>query len=358
MKNLLLGLILLAVPQNPPTLPLGAAAPDFDLAGADGKRHALKDFAGARLLLVLFNTNHCPTSQKYEERIRKLVADYAGKGVAVVVISPSDPLAVRLDELGYTDLTDTFEDMKIRARDRGYNYPYLYDGDRQDVSRAYGPAATPHAFLFDGARKLRYVGRIDDNDREDLVKSHDLRNALDALLAGRPVPVESTRARGCSTKWSSKRESVKEFMEKLAAETVALEPADAAALRALRRNESGKVRLIHVWSGASEVLPGLVTMNRMYRRRNFEFVTVALRPEGKREEALAFLRSNQASNRNLLFADLEAVRETLDPAWDGALPFTLLVGPVNDVLYRKAGPVDDLAVKRTIVRHLTDPRPR
>lgn len=356
MIRIALALALLAAPQNPPILEIGAPAPDFDLPGVDGKRHTLRDFAGAKILLVLFNTNHCPTSQKYEERIKRLVNDYKDKGVAVVVISPSDPLAVRLDELGYTDLTDTFDDMKIRAKDRGYNYPYLYDGDKQDVSRAYGPTATPHAFLFDADRKLRYRGQIDDNDREDLVKSHDLRNAIDALLAGRPVPVESTRSRGCSTKWSNKRDSVKEFMARLAAEPVALEAADLAALQTLRKNESGKLRIIHVWTLRADLLPSLVTMNRMYRKRNFEFVALAVAPEARKADALAVLRKEQASNRNLLVTDRGIVRDTIDPAWDGKFPLTLVVGPSNEVLYRKVGAIEDLEVKRLIVKNLTDAR--
>src|SRR3954469_324362 len=112
-------------------LEIGAAAPDFRLPGVDGKTYALADFADAKVLVVVFTCNHCPTAQAYEGRIAKLHADYRDKGVAVVAISPNDPEAVRLDELGYTDLGDSFQEMKIRAKDRGYSYPYLYDGETQ-----------------------------------------------------------------------------------------------------------------------------------------------------------------------------------------------------------------------------------
>src|SRR5688572_32376152 len=103
---------------DPKPLPIGAAAPDFDLPGVDGKNHKLADFKDAKLLAVVFTCNHCPSAQAYEERLKKLHADYKDKGVALVAISPNDPLAVRLDELGYTDLTDSFDDMKIRAKDQ------------------------------------------------------------------------------------------------------------------------------------------------------------------------------------------------------------------------------------------------
>ena len=156
------------------------------------------------MLVVIFTCNHCPTAQAYEARVAKLHADYKDKGVAVVAISPNDPAAVRLDELGYTDLGDSFEDMKIRAKDHKFPYPYLYDGETQATANAYGVLATPHVYIFDADRKLRYVGRFDDSEVKT-VKSHDTINAVDALLAGKPVPVETTRVFGCSTKWADKQ---------------------------------------------------------------------------------------------------------------------------------------------------------
>src|SRR5205814_8815357 len=197
--------------------------PDFKLPGVDGRDHALRDFAGAKILAVVFTCNHCPTAQAYEERIRRLHADYRDKGVALVAISPNDPLAVRLDELGYTEVGDSFEDMKLRAKDRKFAFPYLYDGETQKTSLAYGVVATPQVFLFDAARKLRYVGRIDDSEVKT-VTSHDARNALDALLAGKPVPVEKTRTFGCSTKWSDKREDARKSLEKWDQEPMELKP--------------------------------------------------------------------------------------------------------------------------------------
>src|SRR5208337_570932 len=168
-----------AEPPDLKTLPISAAAPDFKLPGVDGKEYTLKSFADARLLLVVFTCNHCPTAQAYEKRIIDLEAAYKEKGVALVAISPNDPRAVRLDELGYTDLGDSFEDMKLRAKDQKFAFPYLYDGDKQEAAKAYGVVATPQVFLFDQERKLRYVGRIDDSDVKS-VTSHDARNALDA----------------------------------------------------------------------------------------------------------------------------------------------------------------------------------
>ncbi|HEY1213494.1 MAG TPA: thioredoxin family protein, partial [Bryobacteraceae bacterium] len=175
------------------TLPIGSPAPDFSLPGVDGKTHTLKEYAGSKILVIVFTCNHCPTAQLYESRIEKLADDYRGKGVELVAIEPNNAKAIRLDELGYTDVSDSLEEMKIRAAYRHFSFPYLYDGDTQSVSRAYGPKATPHVFIFDQARKLRYEGHVDNNQRESLATKQDARNAIDALLEGKPVPVDHTR---------------------------------------------------------------------------------------------------------------------------------------------------------------------
>src|SRR5581483_2244391 len=167
------------------TLAIGSRAPDFSLPGIDGKMHKLSDYSSSKVLVIVFTCNHCPTAQLYENRIKKLDADYQGKGVALVAIQPNAPDAIRVsDELLYTDVTDDLEGMKIRAQYGNFSFPYLYDGDTQTVVEAYGPKATPHVFIFDDKRILRYEGRVDNNQREALVKIQDTRNAIDALLAG------------------------------------------------------------------------------------------------------------------------------------------------------------------------------
>src|SRR5450631_1614653 len=128
------------------TLEIGMAAPDFELKGVDGKTYNLASFEKAKVLVVIFTCNHCPTAQAYEDRIIRLASDYGGKNVAVVAIMPNDPACLRLDELDFSDLGDSYEEMKIRAREKNFNFPYLYDGETEAASNSYGPVATPHVF--------------------------------------------------------------------------------------------------------------------------------------------------------------------------------------------------------------------
>ncbi|WP_165219117.1 redoxin domain-containing protein [Aquisphaera insulae] len=344
----------MADPPGLATLAIGATAPDFRLPGVDGKDHALKDYAGAKVLVVVFTCNHCPTAQAYEARLADFHEKYKDRGVALVAISPNDPKAVQLDELGYTDLSDSFEEMKIRAKDHKFPYPYLYDGETQATATAYGVLATPHVYVFDAGRKLRYVGRFDDSEVKE-VKSHDVLKAVDALLAGQPVPVEKTRVIGCSTKWAEKQAAAKKALAKWDAEDVTLEAIDVEGIRKLARGDGKKLTVINVWATwcgpCVAELPEFVTMHRMYRGRDFRLVTISLDDHAKRDEALKILRQNHVSATNVIVksSDKDAIAEALDREWPGPVPYTLIVAPDGKVLYRKVGAIDPLEVRRAIV---------
>ncbi|HVR36223.1 MAG TPA: redoxin domain-containing protein [Methylomirabilota bacterium] len=347
----------------PPVLELGSTAPDFTLPGVDERNWSLGDFADSKLLVVIFTCNHCPTARYYEDRIKQLVTDYKDKGVALVAISPNDPASVRLDELGWTDLSDSLDEMKLRADHAEFNFPYLYDGDPGEASRQYGPTATPHAFVFDAGRRLRYVGAIDDSERIQHVKTRYVRDALDALLDGREPPVTKTRAVGCSVKWAGKQDDVKSYMERLAKEPVTLTPAGVDELSALRRNDSGKFRLVNFW--ATWCAPCIaeysefVTINRMYRHRDFELVMVSMNRPDESAQVLDFLKERQSSNRNLIFAspNRDPLIEAFNPKWEGQVPYTVLINPEGDIIHEEIGSIDPLGLKREIVKAMNERKP-
>lgn len=344
--------------DQPETLKIGAQAPDFNLLGVDGKRYSLKSFANADILAIVFTCNHCPTAQAYEERIKKLTSDYKAKKVAVVAISSNDPKAILLDELGYTDMSDTYDEMKIRAKDMAYNFPYLYDGDDQKIALAYGPVATPHIFIFDKARKLQYNGRIDDVEKPTgTPKNLDAKNAIEALLAGNPVPAPATKTFGCSMKWAAKEDNVKKEQTAWAKEPVTLETIDEAGLKELIQNKTDKLRLINVWATwcgpCVTEFPDFMVMHHMYRRRDFEFISISADNPDKKDKALKFLQGKFASNKNYIFniEDKYKLIEAVDSKWQGALPYTILVEPGGKIVYSQQGPIDPAKMKKFIVEN-------
>lgn len=352
-------LVLSAQPTqpDPSILALGAKAPDFRLKGTDDRMWSLKDFDQYTLLVVVFSCNHCPTAQAYEDRLVRVCLDYQPKGVGMVMISPNSPRALNLAEMGYTDVGDTLEDMKIRAGDKRFPFPYLYDGDEQKAALAYGPVATPHVFIFDERRLLQYAGRVDEKEKPGSGNAEDLRNALNALLAGKKPSPATTKVFGCSIKWAWKDEYTKQLYKEWAELPVNLEPVDLAGIKQILANSSGKLRLINIWATwcapCTAEFPELVKTDRMYRGRDFEFVSISVDKADKRDRALDFLKKNQASNKNYLYTgeSVYPLIETIDPAWQGALPYTLVVEPGGKIVYRCQGMVDPLALRKFIIEH-------
>jgi peroxiredoxin len=351
--------------NEPPVLPVGSALPSFSLPGIDGKTYTEKSFKGD-FLVIVFTCAHCPTAQAYQDRIKKLVTDYSPKGVTLIAINPNHEQSVRLDELAYSDLSDSFAEMKERAKQEKFNFVWLDDGPKQELSNKMGPVATPHVFIFDKARKLRFEGRIDDSERESSATKHDTREALDALLAGKEPPATSTRVFGCSTKWAAKVEEYAKYKARWAAEPVTLEKADVAKLKEIRANkDSGKIRFINVWATwcgpcVSE-FDELVEHNLRFRGRPFEMITIAAEYPDMEGTVKEFLTKKHASmtnyilassNKDELYDAFESVKD-----WRGELPYTLILDEKGNVLYREKGELNFLAMRRAIVPALNRLKP-
>lgn len=364
-----------AMPEGFHELKIGDAAPDFDLIGIDEEQHTLKHYADADLLMIAFLSNHCPTSQAVEGRIKKLVNDYKDKGLKLVAINPNDPAALRPDELGYSKYNDSFPEMKHHAKEQDFNFPYLYDGDTQKTALAYGCLATPHIFIFDKERKLRYQGRLDDSRYADdaTVTSPDARNAIEALLAGKPVPVEVTKPHGCSTKWIGKRSLLAADNEKWEKGEVAVEVIDAKGIAALRKNDTKKVRLFNVWATwcgpCVEEFPQLVATSRKFGLRDFEFISISIDDPDTIAEVKEFLDKNNAVVPDKLKPSLKAegrkgnayvfkganhdeLIKALDPEWPGPIPHTLVVAPGGEVIFRHNGSIDGDELRAKILDYM------
>jgi peroxiredoxin len=344
----------------PPVLKVGAQAPDFNLPGTDGAIHSLKEYASKKVLVLVFTCNHCPLAEMYERRIKTLASDFRDRGVALIAINPNDPKAVKVSELRYSDVGDTLSEMKIRAQYRQFNFPYLSDGDTQAVSKHYGPVSTPHVFIFDHERKLRYQGRIDDNQSEERVTKHEARDAIEALLDGRSPAVENSPTVGCTIKWASLEVSAAEQIDEANQEPVHMEMGGVDQMRELRKNATKKFVLVNFWATwcapCEDEFPEVQAIYRAYRQRSFEVVTVSTNDPDDKEGILKFLDEQHATTRNYLFSVADPI--DLIPAFgadfNGGVPYTVLLNPDGRVLYTKLGEIDPLEVRRVILKNLPD----
>jgi thiol-disulfide isomerase/thioredoxin len=340
---------------EPKTLEIGSQAPDFRLKGVDDKTYTLADFASSKVLVIVFSCNHCPTAQAYQDRLINIYNKYKSKGVELVVISPNSPKSLNLWEQGWSDLGDTFEEMKIRAKDKGFKFPYLYDGDYQKAAIAYGPMATPHAYVFDKYRILQYVGSIDESMEKG--KAELLQNAIDATLEGRKIEKPATKVFGCSTKWVWKTEGTKKLYKEWSELPVTIENIDTSGIKELVRNKSDKLRLINVWATwcgpCVQEFPDFIVLDRIYRSRQFEFISINADKLSRKDNVLKFLQKNEASNKNYIFSsdNNSALVEAVDPKWTGALPFTLLVEQGGNIIYRNQGPINMMEMRKLIVNN-------
>ncbi len=195
MKKLLISMLALAATAcfAADELPIGASAPKFSLVNAvDGKSVAFRPGDG-KISVVVFTCNQCPYAKAFEPRLIELAKQYQPKGVVFYAIDPNDEAQYAVESLA---------EMKARAVEKGYPFPYLKDGD-SSIARAYGARVTPHVYVFDGGGTLRYRGYVDDSAKAAERRTTGLSNALDDLLAGRAVANQTTRAFGCTIKWKS-----------------------------------------------------------------------------------------------------------------------------------------------------------
>jgi thiol-disulfide isomerase/thioredoxin len=360
--------------EVPKVLPIGSPAPDFALPGIDGKTHRLADYASAKILCLIFACNHCPDSVGAAARMEQIHQDYKDKGVAIVAVNPNHPDSLRPDELGHSPYNDSFEEMAPFAADYQWSFPYLYDGEKQELATACGAQSTPHVFLFDAARKLVYTGRMDDGGRNPgpVEKSH-LRDALDAVLGGKEIAEPVTRSFGCSTKWLFKKDSVAADQAAWEKRPVKVSGLDAALAAKIRANGGGNVRLVNFWSTTCgpcvREFPGLVDISRRFQNRPFDFVSISLDPADKREAVAKFLESRHAAlpdrsvpalrkegrdgnNYHWTGGNPDKLAEAVDPEWTGALPHSVILAPDGEILWRHTGETDVVELRRRIIAAL------
>ncbi|NJN25502.1 MAG: redoxin domain-containing protein [Cyclobacteriaceae bacterium] len=340
--------------QKVKTLPIGATAPNFRLPGVDGRFYTVQSFEKSSVLMVIFTSNHCPEAQAYEARIMALADDYKDE-VQVVAISSNSPRNAQPEMYSISDLGDSFEDMKLRALDKGYKFPYLYDGDTQSAALDYGPVATPHVFLFDKSRKLKYQGRLDKDVHAG--KAGDVRAAIDAILLGVEILEPNTSVKGCEILWEWNRTEANALNADWRAKEVKLNTLGLEGLRILMNHDSNKLWLVNIWASwcppCRDELPDLIATHRMFQHRDFELITISIDKADRMEKVLEMLKNNHAAVSNFIYADdlNYDLISAIDREWNGTIPYTILVGPDGNISYRSHGAIDLFELRKAIVDH-------
>ena len=340
------------------TLAIGDYAPFFALKGIDDKIYSLKSFEDKDILVVAFIANHCPTSQSYVEKMKKLISRYKDKSLAFVAISPSDSEALFPEELRFSAFTDSFEDMKVYAKNEKFNFPYLYDGGSQVVTRLYGAKATPHFFVFDKQRQLRYQGGFGDGLRKKraITKSY-LFFAINSLLKGDFPRVKWARVLGCSVKWSYKRKTVLNKKKKFLNYPVDIQTITQPEISKILANESPNLRLVNFWATwfppSVKEFSVLSSLLQTYSKRNFDLVTISLDKLEDLKRAKEVLKEYGISihhkakkvsvqvgkkTNNFIFLGYDKkFMGSISADWKGDLPYTMLIAPGGKIIYAHQG---------------------
>ncbi len=379
LKNKILAIISAATAvgfaaEVPKVLPIGSDLPSFSLPGIDGKTHTEKDYADAKILAIVFTCNHCPDSVAAAARTEEINKDYKDKGVAIVAVNANNAGSLRPDELGYSPYGDSFDEMKPFAESYGWTFPYLYDGETQAFATACGAQSTPHVFVFDAERKLRYTGRMDDAGRsKGAVEKSYIRDAFDSLLAGEEIAEPVTRSFGCSTKWLFKGDSVAEEQKSWQEKAVTLDDLDENLAKTLRENKSGNVRVINFWSTTCgpcvAEFPMLVETYRRFQNRNVDFISISMDPAEDKAKVQKFLHSRQAAlsertkpsmekesrtSNNYIWAggNPDKLAEAIAPDWTGALPLTVVISTDGKILWSDGNEVNPVELRTQILKGL------
>lgn len=361
------------------TLEIGSQAPDFSLQGTDGKTYTLNTFKKAKYLVAVFTCNHCPDAIAARDKINQFSVDYKSKGVEVVAISSASPKGLQLWENGHSKYSDDFESMKLVAKKHKLTHPYLYDGDTQKTSIAYGAVATPHVFIFGPDRKLLYQGQFDNGQRNPgPAKKKPAINAIDALLAGKPVTETKTRVFGCSTKWHWKDKLVAAEKKEWESRPVSVDAMDATLAKNIAANNTQKYRLVNIWSTSCgpciQEFPTLVRAYQFYTQRPFELITISTDPKADNAKVLKFLKDQhlpvskwtqksvnkegrKTNNYHFQGDDLDDLAKAIDPKWQGPLPHSFIIAPGGEVVWRKTGAVEIYELRSAILDAINGKKP-
>ena len=320
--------------------------PEFSLQGTDGKFYSQKDFEENDLLAVIFLSNHCKISQLFQNQLIKITELMRSKKVAVVAVSPNYYKAVLPDEQAYSDLGDSFIEMKKRALRKNYNFPYLFDGEKQTLTRKIGVKITPSVFLYNKKRELVYAGRIGNHDLAESLQASDLYKFITSYTDGGGHKLKRTKVFGTAIKFSGDLLLAEQVRKRYSDETVRITAADERKLKFYLNHKTGKPKLFYVWKETDmDVRDNLLTISTIYkifRKRGLKLITVCISEGQNNDSAIEVLEQAQLSSTNFMVSgnQVSPLTTIIPSDFSRITPFYRLIGGDGKMLQGAMGKIE------------------
>ena len=333
--------------------------PTFSLMGTSGQVYTQADFDDKRILALVFMSNHCKVSQLFQNHINDLSKQFE-KEATILAISPNYEQAILPDELAYSDLGDSFEEMKKRAIRLNYNFPYLYDGEKQHLTRAIGVKITPTVYLYDEKRELFYVGRIGNIDSPDKRETSELYLAIMRALEEKEVAFKRTKVFGTSIKTKGHLMLAEQVRKRYADESIKLTHADDRKLDFYLNHKTQKPKLFYVWQttdkNVRDNLMKLSFLYKIFRKRGLRLITVCIAEKKEEKEILDQLEKAQLSSTNFLSYGhhVAPLAKIIPSELEKVTPYYRLVGTEGNMLLGKQGEISEDKLRFEILRALNE----
>jgi len=351
-------IIMMLLLLHPEALGSSEKLPDFSLPGIDGKFYTNADFGRSETLAVVFLSNHCRISQLFQDQLLKIRERFSPKQMGIVAISPNFEEAILPDELAYSDLGDSLEEMKKRAYRKKYSFPYLYDGKEQHLTKKLGVKITPTVFLYDRKRNLVYEGKIGNHETPNRMETSDLFQNIVENLSGAAGKIKRTKVFGTSIKFQDDLPIAEKVRARNARETVKLTQADERKLSFYLTHKTYKPKLFYVWQAEDkECRDNLVKISSVYkifRKRGLRVFTVCISNMDNFEKALDHLKQSQMSSINFMVSghEIGPLIKVAPKELQQITPFFRLIGSDGKMLIGGRGEISSDRLRIEIIKAL------
>lgn len=332
----------------------------FKIKGVDGKIYEKKDIFGDMGTALIFFSNHCKVSQQFQQYIISRNKIWLKQGIKLSVISPNYEKAILPDELAFTDAGDSFEEMKTRAVAENYNFPYLYDGENQIITKSLSVKITPSAFLFNKFGKLTYCGRLGNHEKPQDYKNSEFSKAIRNLLLEN-YSYTRTKVYGTSVKFKKDLNLVEKVRKRYAQETVNLNYGDSRKLNFFLKQDTSYPRFFYIWTiydnqmQTRENLISISTNYKIFRKRGLKVYTICICEEKEKEKALEILKRAQLSTLNYFTSanEISEFSKLRDSEGFKTTPFCRVLNGNGKFDYGTNGLIDQKSLKNSFLRVLS-----